>query len=145
VRLYLQEFSGGKPRAITPEGVNGTVLAISPDNQWVAGVGADRKGYLFPVGGGEPKPIPGLGEDDQPIGWGPNNQTLWVYQPGEMPAKIYRLDLSTGKKTVHKQIVPADPAGLSTIGPVLMTPDGKSYVYGFTRTVADLYLVEGLK
>jgi len=26
-----------------------------------------------------------------------------------------------------------------------MTPDGKSYVYGFHRTVGDLYLVEGLK
>ena len=27
----------------------------------------------------------------------------------------------------------------------MMTPDGKSYVYGFHRTLGDLYLVEGLK
>jgi hypothetical protein len=26
-----------------------------------------------------------------------------------------------------------------------MTPDGKTYVYGFHRTLGDLYLVEGLK
>ena len=145
VRIYVQEFSGGKPRAISPEGVNGTVLAISPDNQWVASVGADGKGYLYPVGNGEPKPIPGLAQDEQPISWGPNAQTLWTFQPGDMPAKIYRLDLATGKKTVAKQIVPADPAGVATIGPILLTGDGKSYVYGFTRSVADLYLVEGLK
>jgi len=145
VRLYVQEFSGGKPQAITPEGVNGTIFAVSPDGQWVAGIGADGKGYLYPVGSGDPKPIPGLQSGQQPVGWGPNDQTLWVYQPGEVPSKVYRLDLVTGKQTVWKQIVPADPAGVATIGPLLMTPDGKSYVYGFTRTLADLYLVDGLK
>ena len=29
--------------------------------------------------------------------------------------------------------------------PVVMTPDGKTYVYGFHRTLGDLYLVEGPK
>ena len=28
---------------------------------------------------------------------------------------------------------------------ILITPDGKTYVYGFHRTLGDLYLVEGLK
>jgi hypothetical protein len=42
-------------------------------------------------------------------------------------------------------VVPADPAGLANIGPILITPDGKTYVYGSHRTLADLYLVEGLK
>ena len=44
-----------------------------------------------------------------------------------------------------KEIAPLDPTGVSTIGPIQMTPDGKTYVYGFHRTVGDLYLVEGLK
>jgi hypothetical protein len=26
-----------------------------------------------------------------------------------------------------------------------MTPDGASYIYGYHRTLSDLYLVEGLK
>jgi hypothetical protein len=26
-----------------------------------------------------------------------------------------------------------------------MTPDGTSYIYGYHRTLSDLYLVEGLK
>jgi hypothetical protein len=55
------------------------------------------------------------------------------------------LELATGKKTLWKQIVPIDPTGVSTIGPILVTPDGKTYVYGFHRTLADLYLMEGLK
>jgi len=42
-------------------------------------------------------------------------------------------------------LAPADPAGVSQIGPIVMTPDGRSYIYGYHRTLSDLYLVEGLK
>ncbi len=31
------------------------------------------------------------------------------------------------------------------IGPILITPDGKTCVFGYHRMLADLYLVEGLK
>lgn len=74
-----------------------------------------------------------------------DGHSSYLYRTGEVPAKVYRLELATGKKTVWKQIAPLDPTGVSTIGPILMTLDGKSYVYGFHRTVGDLYLVEGLK
>ena len=80
-----------------------------------------------------------------PINWSQDGRSIYLYRTGEVPAKVYRLELATGKKTVWKQIVPLDPTGVSTIGPILMTPDGKTYVYGFHRTLGDLYLVEGLK
>jgi hypothetical protein len=38
-----------------------------------------------------------------------------------------------------------DLAGVSRIGPILLTMDGKSCVYGYHRILSDLYLVEGLK
>jgi hypothetical protein len=41
--------------------------------------------------------------------------------------------------------MPSDPAGVENIGPVLMTPDARTCVYGYHRMLADLYLVEGLK
>lgn len=145
VRLYVQDLSGGKPEPITQEGVNGLTFAISVDGQQVAAIGPDDKGYLYPVAGGAPRPIAGFQPGEHPIGWGQDASTLYVYQPGEMPAKVYRLELATGKRTLWKQFLPADPAGVATIGPILITPDGKSYVYGFHRHLADLYLVEGLK
>jgi hypothetical protein len=40
---------------------------------------------------------------------------------------------------------PPDPAGVEYIGPVLPTPDGKAYAYGYRRLLSDPYLVEGLK
>jgi len=145
VRLYVQDVSGGAPRAISPEGADAAAFAAAPDGQFVAGVGPDEKGYLFPMAAGDPRPINGLEAGDLPMCFTQDGHSLYVYRSGEVPAKVYRLDLDSGKKTLWKQIVPLDPTGVSTIGPILMTPDGKTYVYGFHRTLGDLYLVEGLK
>ena len=145
VRLYVYELASGKSQAITPEGVNGTRFVISPDAQWVAGIGPDQKGYLYPVGGGEPRVINGLIPGEQPITFSSDGRSLYLYQPGELPAKVDRLDLQTGKRTPWKQLMPSDPAGVENIGPILLTPDAKNCVYGYHRMLADLYLVEGLK
>src|SRR3984885_3355774 len=145
VRLYAQDISGGKAKAITPEGVDAQAFATSPDGQNVVGIGPDEKGYLYPTGGGEPRPVSGMELGDIPINFSQDGRSIYLYRTGEVPAKVYRLELATGKKTVWKQIAPLDPTGVSTVGPILMTPDGKTYVYGFHRTLGDLYLVEGLK
>ena len=145
VRLYVQDVTGGKPQAITPEGVNGSAFVISPDRELVAAVGPDKKGYLYPISGGEARPIPGLATGEEPIEWTADGHALYIYRPGELPAKVYRLDLAKGERTLWKQLMPSDPAGVERIGPIRMTPDGKTYVYGYHRTLADLYLVEGLK
>jgi eukaryotic-like serine/threonine-protein kinase len=144
-RLYVQDTGGGQPLPIAPEGVNQTAFAVSPDGQIVAAIGPDQKGYLYPVAGhGDARLIPGLEPGDLPTSWSQDGHSLFVYQTGEVPAKVYRVDLTAGKRTLWKQLVPGDPAGVATIGPILVTPDGKSFVYGFHRTLADLYLVEGL-
>jgi hypothetical protein len=60
-----------------------------------------------------------------------------------------RLDLATGQKRLWKQLIPSDAAGVTDMGPIMgpifITPDGKSYVYEFGRTLSDLYLVDGIK
>jgi hypothetical protein len=125
--------------------VDALAFAISPDGQWVAGTGPDQKGYLYPTAGGEPKLLNGMEPGDIPINFSTDGHSVFLYRTGEVPAKVYRVELASGKKTVWKEIAPLDPTGVSTIGPILITPDGKTYVYGFHRTVGDLYLVDGLK
>jgi hypothetical protein len=36
-------------------------------------------------------------------------------------------------------------SGVEMIGPILITPDAKTCIFGYQRMLADLYLVEGLK
>ena len=143
-RLFVLDTASGKSHPITPEGLVSTSFAISPDSRFVAAVAGDEKGYLYPVAGGEPKSIPGFEAGEQPITFS-NDGELYVYQPGELPARVTRLDVNTGKRTAWKQLMPSDPAGVVTIGPILMTPDAKAVVYGYHRTLSDLYLVDGLK
>ncbi len=145
VRLYVFDIASGKSQPITAEGVNGTAFVISPDSQWVAGIGPDQKGYLYPTVGGEPRAIPGFNSGEQPITFSSDNHFLYVYQPGELPARVDKVDLQTGKRSLWKQLMPSDPAGVETIGPILITPDAKTCIFGYHRMLADLYLVEGLK
>jgi len=111
----------------------------------VAAIGPDQRGYLYPIAGGEPRVIPGLNPGEQPITWSTDGRSLYIYQPGELPARVYRLDARTGQRTFWKPLMPSDPAGVENIGPILLTPDAKTCVFGYHRMLADLYLVEGLK
>jgi dipeptidyl aminopeptidase/acylaminoacyl peptidase len=145
VRFYVQDTSGGKPRPISLEGVHGTAFAVSPDGKYVAGIGPDQHGYLYPIAGGEAQPLHGLPPGDQPISFGVDRHSIYTFKPGELPTQVYRLDVNTGQRTPFKQLMPSDPAGVETIGPILLTPDGKACVYGYHRTLSDLYIGEGLK
>jgi WD40 repeat protein len=145
VKLYIYDLATDKSTPFTPSGVNGTAFVISADSKQVAGIGPDHKGYLYPVDGGDPVPIKGLNPGEQPITFSSDGQSLYLYQPGELPARVDRLDLRTGQRTLWKQLMPTDPAGVENIGPILMTPDAKTCVFGYHRMLADLYLVEGLK
>jgi serine/threonine protein kinase/WD40 repeat protein len=145
VRLYVYDMTTEKSEPISPEGVHGTAYVISPDSRFVAAIGPDQRGYLYPVGGGEPRPIPGFKLGEQPVTWSSDSRSIYTYQPGELPARVDRLDIETGRRTLWKELMPSDPAGVENIGPVLMTPDARTCVFGYHRMLADLYLVEGLK
>jgi serine/threonine protein kinase len=145
VRFYVYDLGTSKSEAISPEGVNGTSFAIAPDSQHVAGIGPDKKGYLYPTAGGDPSMIPGMNPGEQPITFSSDGRALYIYQPGELPARVYHLDVQTGQRTLWKELMPYDPAGVENIGPILMTPDAKTCIFGYHRMLADLYLVEGLK
>jgi Tol biopolymer transport system component/predicted Ser/Thr protein kinase len=143
-RLYVESPEEGKPHAISPEGVNPTFV-ISPKGDQVAGVGPDHKIYLYPVAGGEPVLVSGTEPGEAPTGWSPDGRILYVFRFGEIPAKVIQIDLSTRQRKTWKELVPADAAGIDTIRGITIAPDAKAYVYGYIRTLSDLYLVEGLK
>jgi serine/threonine protein kinase/Tol biopolymer transport system component len=145
LRLYVQDLDTDKVEAVTPEGTNGFSFALSPDGHSIAAVGPDDKAYLFPVPSGDPVPIRGLQPGEVPVAWTADGRSLYIYRGGELPAKVYRLEITTGNRVLWKELTPPDPAGVEFVGPVLPTPDGKSYVYGYRRLLSDLYLVEGLQ
>ena len=143
-RTYAQSIEGGSPRPVTPEGVTG--ILVSPDGQLLLARDLEEKKPIevYPLNGSEPRSIPGLELEDRVIRWGLDGRSLYVYRPRERPLKLFKLNLATGQREPAKEIVPADLAGI--LGPVnvLITPDGRGYIYAFTRFLSDLYLVAGL-
>ncbi len=105
---------------------------------------------LYPVEGGQPRLIPGLQPDDWPAGWAAgwaaDGRSLYVNpHPHMYPVKVYLVDIATGQKKLWKQIMPPDPAGTTTIQDMLVSPDGRSHMYGMTKIMSDLYVVAGLR
>ncbi len=143
-RLFVREFAGEKARAISPEGYRLFAARACPDGRTIAAVGPDRRGYLYPLAGGEPTPIPGLDPAERISGWRPDGKSIYVQRTGWIPGNVWILDLATGKREPWKELVPADASGVTSIGGIRVTPDGNAYVYSFVRNLADLYVVEGL-
>jgi serine/threonine protein kinase/Tol biopolymer transport system component len=147
LRLYVQSIEGGKPRAISSEGIIATLpgFAVSQDGKVVAAIGPDRKGILFPVDGGQPRSIAAIEEGEAPLRFSPDGRFLYLWKRGDVPARIVRLEIENGRREVWKNLIPVDPSGVERISNVLVTPDGKGYAYCFTRLLSDLFVVEGLK
>ncbi|MFN2579308.1 MAG: protein kinase [Pyrinomonadaceae bacterium] len=145
VRFYVQDLAGGAPRAITPDGVSTFGVTTSPDGKFFTTMAPDKRIWIYPVDRGEPRQVLGLSAGDEPLGWAADGHSLYVYRRGELPARIYRLDLSTERKELWREVMPSDPAGIEFLTAPKITPDGKSYAYSYYRNLSDLYLIEGLK
>jgi eukaryotic-like serine/threonine-protein kinase len=146
-RIYTQGLDGGKPRLITPEILPHTQWAnlVSPDGKWLVGQDLEGKAWLYPVAGGSPHPLQGLEENEGWVNWSEDGRSAYIRDLGKVPTRVFRLDLSTGKKQPFIDLAPGDPLGMSSIRSVRVTPDGKSYAYTYERALSELYLVEGVK
>ena len=150
LRSYIQDISGGQPQPITEEGI--IALRVSPDGKrvvaWAPDKGPDGKYYLSPIDGTQSTPIPGLEMGELPIRWSTDGLALYVRASGDFTTNIniYRIDLSSGRRELRKEIVPDQVGflGLEDRG-IQITPDGKSYVYTYWTVLRDLFLAEGLK
>jgi serine/threonine protein kinase/Tol biopolymer transport system component len=142
-RTYIQMLDGTPPRAFGPEDFRGT--RVSPDGKMVFGR-KDQAAWLVPMSGeGNGQPLPSVKSDEAVVGYTVDSSSLYVTDSSSLPAKVYIMNLKTGERKLNHQYAPADPSGVPGVGPGLITPDGKYYVYGVGRTLSFLYVVEGLK
>jgi len=146
-RMWLTDLDGSKPRPVTPEGVSSRRNVFTPDGQYVLAGLRGKKPVLYPLAGGEPRPIPGIETNEAIAGFSADGQSAFAYRFSERPIPVFRLDLRTGRRQLVREIMPADRSG-SNIGSgpgVSMSADGRSYVYTLNQTLSELYLIEGLR
>ncbi len=153
-RTFIQDLEGGPPKPFTPEGTqahavspSGDTLAVEGRKQVKSGEkveSREREVTLWPVAGGPPRPLPGSQPGDRPVAWSDDARSLWVFHQGEVPAKVFKLDIATGHRERWKEVVPVDPAGVYAIVQFRITPSGNAYAYTYMRRLSQLYLVRGL-
>jgi hypothetical protein len=141
-RTYLVDFEGGKPIPITPEGI--TTGLISPDGRLIVRPN-DATGFaVYPLAGGASHLVPDLDPDFRPMQWSGDNSSVYGYLPEEIPAKVYKVNLVTGKKTVLQELQPETTVGLVSIAPVVMNRDGSRFAYSYHQMFSVLYVISGL-
>jgi Tol biopolymer transport system component len=142
-RVYVQSLEGDTPRLVTPPGVTSFGI-FTADGKYVLGQDARQNWALYPIEGGQPIPLPKLTAGDVPINHTTDNHSFFVGN-GDIPVKVYRFDFLTGTRQFVRQLQPPDATGIEHVSEVLMTPDGKYYVYGGPRRLSNLFVVTGLK
>ncbi len=144
-RIYVQNIEGGEPKPVSPEGVyleSPAANVVAPDGSHFYAYD-DVYGYrIYSIDGGEPREIKGMESGDYSMAWSPDG--LYLYVEKGVPSRIFKLDPSTGRREFWKEFMVPDAVGVHGILPVF-TPDRKAQAYSYTRTLSDLYVIEGLK
>jgi Tol biopolymer transport system component len=144
-RLYVQDIEKGRPRTIAEAGTVHSDAVVSPDGKTIAVIGAGGSLLLVPAGGGKPRTIAGLPAGCNPIRWSADGHSIYLSRLLVLPGQILQLDLESGRSELVKELMPDDPTGVVGITRIRITPDGKSYAYAYSRSLSDLYTVDGLR
>ena len=64
--------------------------------------------------------------------------------PSNVPHRVFRVDLSTGQRTLWKELHPPQVAGIR-LSQVSVTPDGRSFLHMYSRLLSNLYVADGLR
>jgi len=150
-RDYLIDASNGDSKPLTPEGVAG--VKLSPDGKNAAVLGPDGNWGVWPLDGSSIRLIPGLTSKYVVTGWFPDAKSFYAVSgsaPGgflgrpEKTAKVYKVDLATGKIEVWKSF--GDPtADYSFVNAPTFSTDGSAYAYRYGHMTSQAYVVTGLK
>lgn len=140
-RVYLLDLKSGMTRALTPEETSEPL--ISPDGQWLLARSRSMAFAVYPLTGGEPRPLKDLSPTDLPIQWDVSGHRIYLWDR-TLPAKIFRLDLLSGRRELWLEITPKDSSGL-LYGSVSISPDGESYAYHFRRALTNLFVARFLR
>jgi Tol biopolymer transport system component len=145
IRLYRLDSVTGEHQAFTPEGIDFMEFQVLPDGQSVSAINSDQEHRTYSMDGADSQPIPHLARNDRIVRWLSDAHAVLVYRTNELPARIYRVDLDSGERTVWRDLTPPDPTGIYRVGRLRMSGDLSAYAYTYYMQLVDLHVVEGLR
>jgi hypothetical protein len=139
-RFYVQELAG-LPKPVTPENTRDGLL--SADGKLLLARGPYEKYSIYPIAGGDARPVLGLTQADILASWSADGLSALVYRRAEIPFRLEHVDLTTGHRTLFKEFAPADRTGLLSLREIVVTDDLRSYAYTAYYQVSSLFVSDG--
>jgi hypothetical protein len=141
-RLYVLDLDEHKVRPISPPVEYDLVVAVSPDERWVAATGADGILTAYPVEVGEPMRATELGSAQRLAGWLKDGSIL-AFERYAFPSQVRRFDPRKRTITLFTTLAPADRTGtIPRLNKVRVTPDGRTFAFHFRRMSGALYVLD---
>jgi hypothetical protein len=144
LRTYRMDIQGGKPQALGPADFLGA--AIAKDGKGIAGRNATSGAtVVFDADTQKVQEIPGVGPEERFEKWTLDGQALLVSTETPSEARMYRVDVPTGKRTLLQTAEPSEKAGEVAAVRLSYAEGSKTYVYYTVRGLGTLYVAEGLE
>ena len=139
IRTWIQGLSGNSPRPLTSEGTV-QVTEVSPDGRWFVAQAPDQTFWLY-AQSGEHLSFPALHAGEIALRWSNDSRSVFVAdREGLLRAKVFRVNVATGQRTLIYEISPNDPAG-AYLDNFVIAADGSFYVSCYMHNLKDLFLV----
>jgi len=103
---------------------------------------SDGTWSVYPTDGSSPRSLDEIGPDDRPFGWTEDGRWVLVQAGSDVPVRVDRDEVATGRRALFKEFAPASLSGLMSMefeDPVLPA-DGSRYSYQYVRRNSTLFL-----
>ncbi len=115
---------------------------IAPDGTRAAVRTATGTLVLLDLEHGDRRPLGVLAAGERVLAWSTDGTSLLVVRLGEPRAWIDRIDVATGVRSHHFELVPPDPAGTVAIDGAVLDPETGALAFSYRRSISTLYRVD---
>jgi eukaryotic-like serine/threonine-protein kinase len=143
LRTYKIGVDANKPEELGPAGFTG--FAVSGDGKQIAGRTAEGRPAVLNLESQKLDVVSGIEPGERFEKWSQDGKALIVTSTTPWAAQIYRVEVSTGKRTMLQRIELSEKAGSNLNLGVTYAENSKAYVYYTRRVLGTLYIVEGLR
>jgi hypothetical protein len=146
-RIYAMSVKDGSLTQVLPDGIHLRGQRFgAPDATRIAAV--DDQGRLMvcqlpATGVGTCAPMLSATPEDEVAGWSADSRSVFVYRRYPVPAKIDRIDITTGHREPAGEVHPLQ-AAVSGLERLFVLPNGRK-VYSYARVRSELYVIEGIR
>jgi eukaryotic-like serine/threonine-protein kinase len=143
LRTYEMDREGGKPQTLGPADFRG--VAVAMDGKSIAGWNASNQAVVFDSATQKVAVVPGMDPQERFDKWTEDGQALLVSSVTRWEARMYRVEVATGKRTLLQTVELTEKAGSVANLRTLYAERSKTYAYEAARDLGTLYVVEGLE